>query len=77
MAAMKIRLKTKDEVMIDPLDIKIVGLLAKGFKGVDIAKELVIDKKKVDNNLASMYRKLGCKNAAQLVYFFHKNKLIK
>ena len=77
MAAIKIRMKTEDEVTISPLDVKIVGLLSKGYKGVEIAKELVVDKKKVDNNLASMYRKLNCKNAAQLVYFFQKKNFIK
>jgi DNA-binding NarL/FixJ family response regulator len=57
-------------------DKKLVGLLAEGMKGNQIAKKIKVNENTLAFNLSVLRKKFGCKNSLSLVVYFFRNKLI-
>lgn len=57
-------------------EIEIIRLLAKGMKSQEIADTLFLSKHTVDTHRRRILQKTGCKNAAALIQYATKHKLV-
>lgn len=64
------------EVKISKREKEILSLICRGFSNNEIAEELFISPKTVDNHRTNLLSKTNTKNAANLVMFAIKNKII-
>jgi two-component system invasion response regulator UvrY len=58
---------------LSPKELKIVGLIKKGYSSKEIAEALFISSKTVEVHRYNMLKKLNLKNTAALVDFINKN----
>ncbi len=75
------RIKTKPvqqevAVALSDREIEVLQLICKGLSNQEIAEQLFISKRTVDHHRASLLTKTDTKNAASLVIYAIKNKMI-
>lgn len=68
--------KLKDVIKLSEREIEILQLICDGFTNIEIAEKLFISPRTVDNHRAHLLEKTNTKNAAHLVAYAIKFKLI-
>lgn len=74
------KMPNKDKFILTKSEIKIVRLICDGLKQPEIAKELQLSVKTINNHLANVYKKLrihGVRNYATLVIWCILNDIYK
>lgn len=67
---------TNHEIKISKREKEILALICKGYSNNEIAEELYISPKTVDNHRTNLLSKTNTKNAANLVMYSIKNRII-
>jgi DNA-binding NarL/FixJ family response regulator len=67
---------SEEEVTLSDREKEVLMLICKGFSNQDIASQLFISKRTVDHHRASLMTKTNTNNAASLVVYAVKHKLI-
>ena len=57
-------------------ELKLIGLICKGFSNKEMSEEMLISQKSIENYKTKLFNKLGVKNSIELVIYLIKNKII-
>ncbi|UKN01597.1 response regulator transcription factor [Paracrocinitomix mangrovi] len=75
-----IRKNKREDVLesknITEREMEVLQLIIKGLSNKEIAEELIVSKRTVDNHRFNLMRKMGAKNTADIVRIAYENQLV-